>query len=190
MPINGLTPITSLALVAVGAMMFSNLKLLDWDNKIIVFASFVIVIMMLLTYSLSDGLGFGLITYSLMMILLVQRNLNFDSFDHIGAIAHGVHTGLVGIVFLISLAMSVAIGAQIVGSLLVFILLTLPSSTARYIGRTIPAMIAWSVFFALIGVWAGLYLGFITNWPVTFFIATIEVVIYLVAYGLHVVKHR
>lgn len=68
MPINGLTPITSLALVAVGAMMFSNLKQLDWDNKIIVFASFVTVIMMLLTYSLSDGLGFGLITYSLMMI--------------------------------------------------------------------------------------------------------------------------
>src|SRR5699024_11561147 len=77
--------------------------------------------------------------------------------------------------------MSVAIGAQIVGSLLVFILLTLPSSTARYIGKTIPAMIGWSVFFALVGVWAGLYLGFITNWPETFFIATIEVVIYLVA---------
>ena len=68
MPIDGLTPITSLALVAVGAMMFSNLKHLDWDNKIIVFASFITVIMMLLTYSLSDGLGFGLITYSLMMI--------------------------------------------------------------------------------------------------------------------------
>ena len=94
------------------------------------------------------------------------------------------------IAFLVALAMSVAIGAQIVGSLLVFILLTLPSSTARYIGKTIPAMISWSVFFALVGVWAGLYLGFITNWPVTFFIATIEVVIYLIAYGIHVIKHR
>ncbi len=74
--------------------------------------------------------------------------------------------------------------------LVVFILLTLPSSTARYIGKTIPAMIGWSVGFALFGVWAGLYLGFITNWPVTFFIATIEVVIYLVAYTVHVIKHR
>ncbi|EPC93944.1 Mn2+/Zn2+ ABC transporter permease [Lacticaseibacillus paracasei subsp. paracasei CNCM I-4648] len=27
---------------------------------------------------------------------------------------------------------------------------------------------------ALIGVWSGLYLGFLTNWPVTFFIAAIE----------------
>lgn len=122
----------------------------------------------------------------LLLIILVARSLNFDSFDHIGA----VHTGWVGIAFLVALAMSVAIGAQIVGSLLVFILLTLPSSTARYIGKTIPAMISWSVFFALVGVWAGLYLGFITNWPVTFFIATIEVVIYLIAYGIHVIKHR
>ena len=120
------------------------------------------------------------------LILLVQKNLNFDSFDHIGALAHGVHTGFVDIIFLIVLVMSVAIGAQIVGSMLVFILLTLPSSTARYIGKTIPAMIGWSIGFALIGVWAGLYLGFITNWPVTFFIATIEVVIYLVAYLMHV----
>ena len=126
----------------------------------------------------------------LLLIILVARSLNFDSFDHIGAVAHGVHTGWVGIAFLVALAMSVAIGAQIVGSLLVFILLTLPSSTARYIGKTIPAMISWSVFFALVGVWAGLYLGFITNWPVTFFIATIEVVIYLIAYGIHVIKHR
>ena len=126
----------------------------------------------------------------LLLIILVARSLNFDSFDHIGAVAHGVYTGWVGIAFLVALAMSVAIGAQIVGSLLVFILLTLPSSTARYIGKTIPAMISWSVFFALVGVWAGLYLGFITNWPVTFFIATIEVVIYLIAYGIHVIKHR
>lgn len=126
----------------------------------------------------------------LLLIILAARSLNFDSFDHIGAVAHGVHTGWIGIAFLVALAMSVAIGAQIVGSLLVFILLTLPSSTARYIGKTIPAMISWSVFFALVGVWAGLYLGFITNWPVTFFIATIEVVIYLIAYGIHVIKHR
>ncbi|WP_308557669.1 metal ABC transporter permease [uncultured Lactobacillus sp.] len=126
----------------------------------------------------------------LILIISVQKNLNFDSFDHIGAVAHGVHTGFVGIVFLITLAMSVAIGAQIVGSLLVFILLTLPSSTARYIGKTISTMIIWSVVFALVGVWLGLYLAFVTNWPTTFFIATIEVVIYLFAYTVHLIKHH
>lgn len=126
----------------------------------------------------------------LVLIFVVQRQLNFDSFDHVGAISHGIKTGLVGVIFLVALAMSVSIGSQIVGSLLVFILLTLPSSTARYIGKTIPAMIFWSVVIALFGVWVGLYLGFITNWPVTFFIAVIEVVIYLTAYFIHLVKHK
>lgn len=126
----------------------------------------------------------------LLLIFIVQKQLNFDSFDHIGAMTHGIKTGLIGVIFLVALAMSVSIGSQIVGSLLVFILLTLPSSTARYIGKTITSMIIWSIIIALIGVWAGLYLGFITNWPVTFFISVIEVVIYLTAYFIHVIKHK
>lgn len=84
--------------------------------------------------------------------------------------------------------MAVSVGSQVVGSLLVFILLTLPASTARYLGKTISAMIAWSVGLALIGVWVGLYLGFITNWPVTFFISVIEVLVYLTVYLAKIVK--
>lgn len=125
----------------------------------------------------------------LLMVFFVQRPLNFDSFDHIGARAHGVKSGWVGIVFLVALAMSVSIGSQIVGSLLVFILLTLPASTARYLGKTVAAMITWSVIIALVGVWAGLYLGYLTNWPVTFFIAIIEVTIYLVTYFIGMFKN-
>lgn len=125
----------------------------------------------------------------LLLIFAVQRPLNFDSFDHIGAMAHGVKAGFVGVVFLVALAMAVSIGSQIVGSLLVFILLTLPSSTARYLGRSIASMIVWSIVIALIGVWAGLYLGFLTNWPVTFFIAIIEVLIYLGTYFVQMFKN-
>lgn len=124
----------------------------------------------------------------LIIVFAVFRQLNFDSFDHIGAVAHKINTGLIGVIFLIALAMSVSIGSQVVGALLVFILLTLPSSTARYLGRTIPAMIAWSVGLALVGVWAGLTLGYYTNLPVTFFIAVIEVSIYLSVYAYHTIK--
>ena len=35
----------------------------------------------------------------LLLIFAVARQLNFDSFDHIGALAHNVKAGLVGIVF-------------------------------------------------------------------------------------------
>ena len=33
----------------------------------------------------------------------------------------------------------------------------------------------------MLGTWLGLYLGYLTNWPVSFFIAVIEVVIYVTA---------
>ena len=125
----------------------------------------------------------------LLLIFLVQRPLNFDSFDHIGAQAHGIKSGVVGVIFLVALAMSVSIGSQIVGSLLVFILLTLPASTAKYLGRTIGSMMIWSIIIALVGVWVGLYLGFLTNWPVTFFIAIIEVTIYLGTYFFNLFRN-
>lgn len=67
-PINGLTPITSFALVSVGASMFKSLKDIDWNDSIIVATSFVIIIISILTYSISDGLGFGLIVYTLLML--------------------------------------------------------------------------------------------------------------------------
>lgn len=118
----------------------------------------------------------------ILVILCIMSPLNYDSFDHIGAISHHLNTALVGAIFLMALGMSVAIGSQVVGSLLVFILLTLPASTARYLGKTIFRMLAWAVAIALIGVWLGLALGYYTNWPVTFFISMIEVLIYLLVY--------
>lgn len=132
----------------------------------------------------------GLSVVVLLIIFAIQRPLNYDSFDHIGAAAHHINTGFVGVVFLVALAMAVSIGSQVVGSMLVFVLLTMPSSTARYLGKSIPSMLAWSVGLALLGVWAGLCLGYITNWPVTFFISVIEVTAYLLVYFTQARKKR
>ncbi|MCI1482035.1 MAG: metal ABC transporter permease [Lactobacillus sp.] len=124
----------------------------------------------------------------LLITALIAHPLNFDSFDHIGAAAHHINSAWIGVLFLLLMAMSVSIGSQVVGSLLVFILLTLPASTAQYLGRTIGSMIIWSVGLALLGVWAGLYLGYLTNLPVTFFISIIEVAIYLAVYLGHLAR--
>lgn len=71
--------------------------------------------------------------------------------------------------------------AQIVGSLLIFILLTIPAAVAKYFARTVGGMMTLAVGIALFGVWVGLYLSYLTNLPVSFFIATIEAALYLVA---------
>lgn len=124
----------------------------------------------------------------IVVIAVFYRKLAFDSFDAIGARARGLKTSWIGLLFLLTLAISVSVGAQIVGSLLVFILLTLPSAAAKYLGRTLPQMLMLSVGGALIGVWLGLTLAYYTNWPVTFFIAVIEVLYYLVALQIHQIK--
>jgi len=116
--------------------------------------------------------------FVLAIFAIFYKQLAFDSFDHIGARAAGLKTRLLSIIFLVTLALSVSIGAQIVGSLLVFVLLTLPGATAKYLVHSVPKMILVSVGLSLSGVWLGLYLAFVTNWPVTFFISSFEVIAY------------
>jgi zinc/manganese transport system permease protein len=121
--------------------------------------------------------------FVIVIFIIFYKPLAFDSFDHIGALASGLKTRLLSVIFLVTLALSVSIGAQIVGSLLVFVLLTLPAATAKYLVHSVPKMILVSVGLSLSGVWLGLYLAFITNWPVTFFIATYEVIAYFIGLG-------
>ncbi|MCY9807548.1 metal ABC transporter permease [Lentilactobacillus senioris] len=117
----------------------------------------------------------------LLVVLVVYRNLKDASFDPTGARANGVEVNALGVIFLVLLALSVSVAAQIVGSLLIFILLTLPAASARYFAHSVASMMLTAVGFALLGVWLGLYLGYVTNWPVTFFIAVIEAAIYCIA---------
>ncbi|MEA5060987.1 MAG: NCS2 family permease [Erysipelotrichaceae bacterium] len=61
--------VTAPALVAVGAMIFiGNFKDINFNDKIAAFTGFLTVIMILLTYSISYGLGIGLIAYCVMML--------------------------------------------------------------------------------------------------------------------------
>ena len=107
------------------------------------------------------------------------RRLKFSSFDPVGASASGVNELAVSIIFLLLLALSVSVAAQIVGSLLIFILLTLPAASAKYFTHGVAKMMGLAILFALLGTWLGLYLGYLTNWPVTFFTSVIEVLIYV-----------
>ena len=60
--------VTAPALVVVGIMMAQQLKGIDWDDMVIAASAFVTVIMMVLTYSISNGIAFGFITYTVAMI--------------------------------------------------------------------------------------------------------------------------
>lgn len=62
------SPATSLALVYVGALMAGQLKEIDWKDSVAVTTTFIVIIMMILAYSISEGIAFGFIFYVILMI--------------------------------------------------------------------------------------------------------------------------
>lgn len=62
------TQVTAPALIIVGVLMAENLAHVHWTDLSIAIPSFLIVIGMPLTYSISDGLAWGMIIYPLSMI--------------------------------------------------------------------------------------------------------------------------
>ena len=53
--------------------MMKPLKEINFDDPIILASSFMTVIMMILTFKISEGIAFGFITYSLLMALSPRR---------------------------------------------------------------------------------------------------------------------
>lgn len=119
------------------------------------------------------------------VLLLIYRRLKFDAFDPVGAQNSVQFSWLINLVFLVMMSLTISIVSQIVGSLLVFALLTLPAATAQFFGKSVHSLIIISIILALMGTWLGLMLGYWTNLPVTFFITTVETVLYLGAALYH-----
>ena len=57
--------VTTAALVTVGILMFVQIRDIEWDNLAIVASVFMTIIMMILSYSISLGIAFGFITYTI-----------------------------------------------------------------------------------------------------------------------------
>jgi len=62
-----ISPATSMALVYVGALMASQLKEIDWKDNVAATTTFLVIIMMILAYSISEGIAIGFIFYVLLM---------------------------------------------------------------------------------------------------------------------------
>lgn len=60
--------VTAPALVVVGILMAQQLKGIDWEDFVYGTAGFVTIIAMILTYSISNGIAFGFIAYTVAMI--------------------------------------------------------------------------------------------------------------------------
>lgn len=70
--------VTTSALVIVGILMIIQLKDINWDNLIVASSTFMTIIMMLLTYSISLGIAWGFLIYAITSLATNKtENLNW-----------------------------------------------------------------------------------------------------------------
>lgn len=63
-----LYPIIAPALIIVGSMMLKNVVNIDWDDYTESIPAFLTLIMMPLTFSITEGIAFGFISYSILKL--------------------------------------------------------------------------------------------------------------------------
>ncbi len=120
---------------------------------------------------------FSFLTLSVLLTLF--RPLLFSSFDPEVAEARGVPVKLLGIVFLILVAITVSIAVQIVGALLFFTLLIGPAATTlRIVQRPLWAILL-AIMLGICYTWLGIFFAANGSWPISFYIATISFGVYL-----------
>ncbi|MDR3601056.1 MAG: metal ABC transporter permease [Desulfosporosinus sp.] len=129
-------------------------------------------------------------TIVLGVLFLGYKMLTFDSFDPVGAQAAGLPIRFISIAFLLLLSVATAEAVQIVGALLVFTLMTTPAAIAQRLTHSVWRMILLSSLISLVGVWAGLVLGYYTNAPVSFFITAVEGILYFTSLGWSAWRER
>jgi len=73
-PICNINPILGPALVAVGAMMASALRKVDWDDYTVSIPAFLILITIPLTFSITDGLGIGFVALAILKLVKPDKD--------------------------------------------------------------------------------------------------------------------
>jgi len=133
-------------------------------------------------FGVSEGQIVEMVALSLLSLgglALFSRKLLFASIQPRLAEARGLSLTALSIAFMIVLAISVSLASQIVGILLVFTLVIAPAGIALRLCRSFWRGITTSVVLGVVAVWAGIFLGCMTDRPVTFWITALFFMLYL-----------
>ncbi|SRR5579884_1749982 len=119
----------------------------------------------------------------IVVLIVIARPLFFASVDPDVAAAHGVPVRALSFGYLVLLALEVAVAVQVVGVLLIFALLVTPAAIAQYVTTRPVVAVLVSIALALLFTWAGLAIGYITPYPVGFFITSFAFGTYVLVRG-------
>lgn len=126
------------------------------------------------------GLLIGISVLVLASLLVIWRPLAFDSVDPEVALARGVPTRSLSLVFMLLLGLTVAVSVQIIGALLVLALLVTPAAAALRVSSSPLVVPLLSMAFGLVSAVGGILLALGGSLPISPYITTISFLIYLV----------
>jgi zinc/manganese transport system permease protein len=115
----------------------------------------------------------------LCVVAVVFRPLLFASLDEDVAEAKGLPMHMLGIVFMLLVALATSVAVQVVGVLLIFSLMVTPAAIAQRLAKRPWRALVLSVIISLASTWLGLTVAFYEPYPVSFFITTIVFILYL-----------
>ena len=117
---------------------------------------------------------------AIVALVVMYRPLLYASVDQDLALAKGVPTLALGVVFMAVLALAVTDAVQVVGVLLIFALIVTPAAIAMRFTSRPGLAIATSMGLSLVFTWLGLAIAYYSPHPVSFFITSL-------AFGTYVV---
>lgn len=124
---------------------------------------------------------FWLMILSLIALGIISRRLLFSSFEPELAEAKGMSLFWTSILFVIIIAVSVTLASQVVGVILVFLLAIGPAAIAVQWTHHFWSGIIFSIVSAILIVWIGITLSYVTDWPISFWISALVFGIYLIS---------
>lgn len=120
---------------------------------------------------------------AILILLLIARPLLFASLDPDVAAAQGVPVRLLGLGFMVLLAVTVSEATLAVGALLVFALLLLPAAIAHQVTSHPFAALALAAGLAVAMTWLGITIGFYTGYPSSVCISLLAFASYVAVVG-------
>jgi zinc/manganese transport system permease protein len=129
------------------------------------------------------------------VLFVIYRPLLLSSISPDLAAARGIRTRLVGIVFLLAMAIAVGLSSIAIGSILSTALLIGPAATSLRMTKSLRNALIWSSVMGVVTTWLGVLLAYDSYYwfpssqglPVSFFIVALIFVAYLLS-GLPVLR--
>lgn len=119
----------------------------------------------------------------LVVLLTIARPLLFASLDPDVAAARGVPVRMLGLGFMVLLAMTVSMATLAIGALLVFALVLLPAAIAQHLTIRPYQALALAAGLAVLITWVGIAISFYTSYPASACISLLAFIAYIMTLG-------